>query len=90
MTGAASGIGRAITLALAKEGADLFLIDIDAPKLAEVAADARGLGVEVLTAVCDLAEPAQISATVNAMLSQWGRLDILINNAGVAYLRRDP
>jgi 3-oxoacyl-[acyl-carrier protein] reductase len=85
VTGAAGGIGRAIALALAKEGADLFLIDIDRAKLDEVARETRACGVEVITRICDLAEPAQISAAVKALLSTWGGLNILVNNAGVTY-----
>jgi 3-oxoacyl-[acyl-carrier protein] reductase len=85
VTGAASGIGRAIALALAREGADLFLVDIHAENLTTVSSEARGHGVEVVTAICDLAEPSQITATVNSLLAEWGRLDILINNAGLTY-----
>jgi 3-oxoacyl-[acyl-carrier protein] reductase len=85
VTGAASGIGRAITLELASEGADLFLVDIDAANLETVADQARRHGVEAVTVVCDLAEPAQVTAAVNALLAKWGRLNILVNNAGVTY-----
>jgi 3-oxoacyl-[acyl-carrier protein] reductase len=85
VTGAASGIGRAIALELAKEGTDLFLVDIDVEKLAAVAGEARGHGVEVINAVCDLAEPDQISAAVNRLHTAWGELNILINNAGIVY-----
>jgi short-subunit dehydrogenase len=85
VTGAASGIGRAIALALAKEGADLFLIDIDQEHLAAVAREAQGHGVEVITVRCDLAEPAQIGAAVERLRATWGRLNILVNNAGIAY-----
>ena len=51
VTGAASGIGRALALALAREGAELFLIDIDEGKLAGVAGAARALGATVTTLV---------------------------------------
>lgn len=85
VTGAASGIGRAITMALAREGADLFLIDIDRAKLDEVAREARACGVEAIAHICDLAEPAQITAAVKAVLSAWGGLNILVNNAGITY-----
>src|SRR5437763_1041785 len=64
VTGAANGIGRAIALALAAEGADLFLVDIDGGNLSAAAVGARAYGVEVVTCVCDLAEPAQVSAAV--------------------------
>jgi 3-oxoacyl-[acyl-carrier protein] reductase len=84
VTGAASGIGRALTLALAREGADLYLVDIDEVNLAAVAREARGFGVAVATQVCDLTQPAQISATVRSLLSE-GAPHILVNNAGVAY-----
>src|SRR5258705_9895256 len=85
VTGAASGIGRAIALALAREGADLFLLDIDEANLAATAREAQRAGVTAVTRVCDLAQPAEISAAVGALVAAWGRLDILVNNAGIAY-----
>ena len=84
MTGAASGIGRAIALDLAREGADLFLVDIQCDALEAVAVEARGRGVTVLTSVRDLTQPTEVSATVREVLAAWGGLNILINNAGVA------
>jgi NAD(P)-dependent dehydrogenase (short-subunit alcohol dehydrogenase family) len=84
VTGAASGIGRALGLALAREGADLFLVDVDGAGLGAVAAEARSHGVEVVTRLCDLREASEISAAVAAVLAMWTRLDILVNNAGVA------
>lgn len=57
VTGAASGIGRAIALALAREGVDLYLVDIDDLKIDPVAREARAHGVEVRTVHCDLARP---------------------------------
>jgi 3-oxoacyl-[acyl-carrier protein] reductase len=85
VTGAGAGIGRAIGLALAREGADLFLIDIDNDKLEAVALEARALGVTVVTRMCDLAEPAAISATTRSLIAEWGALNILINNAGLTW-----
>jgi 3-oxoacyl-[acyl-carrier protein] reductase len=85
VTGAASGIGRSIALALAREGVDLYLVDIDDVKIDRVACDARRHGIEVRTAHCDLARPEQITAVVESVLSGWGRLNILVNNAGVVY-----
>src|SRR5882757_9125998 len=85
VTGAASGIGRAIALALAREGADVFLLDIDAANLASAAEAARCLGVTAIVRHCDLTEPAQISAAVAALQAEWGGLNILINNAGITY-----
>jgi 3-oxoacyl-[acyl-carrier protein] reductase len=85
ITGAASGIGRAIALELAGEGADLFLIDIKRDELADVAAEARRRGVEAKTAVCDLGDRAQISAVVDQVRATWNTLNILVNNAGVLY-----
>jgi len=85
VTGAASGIGRAIALALAREGADLYLVDVDGEKLDVTAGNARRCGVDVVTRVCDLADPKQVAATIDSLLSTWGRLNILVNNAGTAY-----
>jgi 3-oxoacyl-[acyl-carrier protein] reductase len=85
VTGAASGIGRAIALALAREGVDLYLVDIDDLKIDPVAREARAHGVEVRTVHCDLARPEEITALVENVLRGWGRLNILVNNAGVAH-----
>ena len=85
VTGAASGIGRAIALALAREGADLFLVDINVEKLAAVAREARDHGVEAITTTRDLAEPDEVAAAVASLRAAWGSLNILVNNAGIAY-----
>ncbi len=85
VTGAASGIGRAIALALARRGVRLFLLDIDSVGLADVACQAREIGVEVIAEACNLADREAVSTSVQSLLRQWGTLDILVNNAGVAY-----
>jgi short-subunit dehydrogenase len=85
VTGAASGIGRAIAIALAEEGADLYLIDIDEVNLQDAAREAKSHGVEVITSLCDLSDSAKVSAVVRKLLSTWDRLNILVNNAGLLY-----
>ena len=85
VTGAASGIGRAIAVALAEAGAGLYLVDIDEAGLERTGREAASRGAQVVTAVCDLQAPAQISAAVRAVLSRWNTLNILINNAGVLF-----
>jgi len=85
VTGAASGIGRAIALALAKEGADLFLVDIDRDGLAIIADEARGHGVDVIAVVCDLADSGQIGTALDKLRGTWNALNILVNNAGITY-----
>jgi short-subunit dehydrogenase len=88
VTGAASGIGRAIALRLAREGANLFLVDIDEPKLRAVVEEVRDKGVEAFGRVCDVAIPREVSAAVAELLSRWGGVDILVNNAGITYYGR--
>jgi short-subunit dehydrogenase len=85
VTGSASGIGRAIALSLAREGAHLCLLDVDAAKLSLVAAEARKHGNLVVDVPCDLAHPEEITAVTKTLLQEWGGLDILINNAGISY-----
>lgn len=85
VTGAASGIGRAIALALSREGASLRLLDIDDQNLEQTARDARALGVAVTTRHCDLTQPAQISDVVAEILGSGDPIHILINNAGLAF-----
>lgn len=85
VTGAASGIGRSIALALAREGADLYLLDVDEAGLASTVTEAKALGVDAIAARCDLSQPAEISRVLAEMLRNWPQIDILVNNAGVAY-----
>lgn len=83
ITGAASGIGRAIALALAEKGANLWLVDKDEMGLTKTGEVAKTFDVKVKSTVCDLADPSQVSACVEAVLSTWGYLNILVNSAGV-------
>ena len=85
ITGAASGIGRAIALALAREGANLVLVDIDRQRLSNVADEVRQLGVQVAAYVADVSRPPEIHRVVNALLEGQVAVDILVNNAGIAF-----
>jgi short-subunit dehydrogenase len=85
VSGAASGIGRAIAVQLAQEGTHLFLVDIDQPGMAKTAAEARTAGVEVITRRCDMSQPQDVSSAVAEVLSRWQGVDILVNNAGITY-----
>ena len=87
VTGAASGIGRSIALALAAEGAALFLIDRDAEGLNRVKDAAGAHGVDVFTRVCNLEIPEEVSAAIAQVRATWDEtIHILANCAGtVAY-----
>jgi NAD(P)-dependent dehydrogenase (short-subunit alcohol dehydrogenase family) len=85
VTGAGSGLGKAIALRLAREGANLHLVDIDLAAAEKVAEEARALGVTAAAAQCDVADLAQLERVVQEMLAHWGGIDILVNNAGVAW-----
>ena len=85
ITGAASGIGRAIALELARHRARLFLIDVNPEALQETLVEVQSLRVDAAVHVCDLAEPAQIAEAAAAAESAWGGVDLLVNNAGIAY-----
>lgn len=83
VTGASSGIGLAIALMLAEEGYDLTLASRTAAKL-EAAAEHSGFaGVEVQALPCDVGDGAAIASLVEAHRDRFGRLDVLVNNAGL-------
>ncbi|WP_439578756.1 SDR family NAD(P)-dependent oxidoreductase [Elioraea sp.] len=83
ITGGAAGIGLATARALAAEGARLALLDTDAARLEEAAAELRGSGAEVLALPASVAEPAEVCAAFAELDARWGGLDMLVNNAGV-------
>lgn len=84
VTGAGGGIGRGIALALARRGCHLALADIDAAGLAATAAQAEALGVRTSRHVVDVADRAAVAALPAALVEAHGRVDVLVNNAGVA------
>jgi len=84
ITGAATGIGRALALRLAQEGAQLCLVDINKDLLAEAAAALKQKGATVSTYVVDVADSAQVEALAGNVVRDHGRVEMLINNAGVA------
>ncbi|MBW2416114.1 MAG: SDR family oxidoreductase [Deltaproteobacteria bacterium] len=88
VTGAAAGIGRSIALALAKEGVDLALLDLDRDGLEHVAEEVGQLGVEAVTFVADVADPEQVSGCLASLRADPRGLHILINNAGVLHFDR--
>ncbi|HET7351226.1 MAG TPA: 3-oxoacyl-ACP reductase [Marmoricola sp.] len=82
VTGAGAGLGRADALALARAGADVVLNDL--PGAAEEAAEeVRALGVEALVVPGDVGEGATTSAMMQAATEKLGRLDVVVNNAGI-------
>lgn len=86
VTGASSGIGEATALALATEGAKVALAARRVDHLAALAQRITECGGEALALACDVASEAQVNAAVQAVQEKWGRLDVLVNNAGIAVL----
>lgn len=87
VTGASRGLGRAIALALAEEGAALVLVARGGQALNEVAAQIEAMGRDAFVVTCDVRQPAEVRAIVDRTLAEWSRIDVLVNSAGVA-LRR--
>lgn len=83
VTGAASGLGRGTALALARAGADVLLVDMNAAGLEETAAAAKALGVKAVVNATDLSKAENCKAAVAAAVAAFGRLDALCNVAGV-------
>ena len=83
VTGAARGIGAATALALAEAGARVALVDRDAEGI-ERTADAIGrAGSDALAIPADVTDAPAIERAVDAVVAEWGRLDVLVNNAGI-------
>ncbi|HJM61037.1 MAG: SDR family oxidoreductase [Alphaproteobacteria bacterium] len=85
VTGASRGIGRAIALAYAAEGAHLVIAARSGDALATLAHNIESEGREALAVVTDLADEAAIAALAEATLERFGRLDVLVNNAAIIH-----
>lgn len=84
VTGARRGIGRGISLELAREGADVAINDVEGQAQAEaVAEEIRALGRRATVVMADVAQPDQVQAMIEQVVQALGGLDILVNNAGV-------
>ncbi len=81
VTGGGRGIGRDIALAYAKEGAHVVINDVDPTTSAQTAKDAAALGSKSLSIVADVAKSADIARMVDTVVTERGRVDILVNNA---------
>ena len=87
ITGAAQGIGRGIALRLAKEGADIALVDLNPEKLRHVAEEVQVLGRKASTFVADVGDREQVFQAVEHAHSTLGGLDIMVNNAGISQVK---
>ena len=83
ITGGSRGIGRACALALAKDGIDIAILDLNEEGAAQVAEEIRALGVEALWVSANVSSYSEVEAAVSKILEDWGKVDILINNAGI-------
>jgi NAD(P)-dependent dehydrogenase (short-subunit alcohol dehydrogenase family) len=83
VTGAASGLGRVTALALARAGADLCIVDLNAAGLEDTANEVRAFGVRALIHATDLSAAANCPVAVAAAVAAFGRLDALCNVAGI-------
>jgi NAD(P)-dependent dehydrogenase (short-subunit alcohol dehydrogenase family) len=82
VTGASQGIGRAVALELAKVGAHVVACSRRRPAVDAVADDVRALGRKALSVACDVGDATQVDEVVARTLAEFGRVDLLVNNAG--------
>ncbi|MCS5723668.1 SDR family oxidoreductase [Herbiconiux sp. CPCC 203407] len=82
ITGAASGIGEAVARIYAANGAKVAMIDIDTPRLDEVAADITERGGDILAITATVVDEEQVRAFFAETVARWGRIDLVVNSAG--------
>lgn len=88
ITGASSGIGRLLARRVAEAGARVVLVARREALLAELARELRGIGREAMPVVCDVADRGAVFAAAERILAHFGRVDVLVNNAGYGHHRR--
>ena len=85
VTGGANGIGRSISLRLAREGVSIAICDVNMDRSEKVAEQIRVLGSEGLVLKTDVSKHTDVKYAVHETIKRFGRLDILVNNAGIGY-----
>jgi 3-oxoacyl-[acyl-carrier protein] reductase len=94
VTGAARGIGEAIALTLAREGADVVVTDVDLEGAQRVAQEIEGMGRKAKAVQADVSQREAVQRLVSEAVSLFGKVDILVNNAGIirrgTFLDHDP
>ena len=83
ITGGASGIGRVSALRFAAEGAKVVIWDIDKVRADATRGEIEGAGGQTIVAIVNTTQPEQVAAAAKAVYDQFGRIDVLINNAGI-------
>lgn len=83
VTGGGRGIGRAVALAYAKEGARVALAARSGEEIQQVKAEIEGFGCEALAVCADVSKESEVEQMVQAVLARWGKIDILFNAAGL-------
>jgi NAD(P)-dependent dehydrogenase (short-subunit alcohol dehydrogenase family) len=86
ITGGGSGIGKSIATLFAQQGACVFILDISESQGLEVATEIRKRGGKASVLVCDIAQKESVYAVFEQVIKESGRIDILINNAGIAHI----
>ena len=88
ITGAASGIGLALARKFAGEGAAIALVDMDQNALDRCERELRAAGGRVMATACDVTDPAMCTAAMDAVIREFGGIDVLVNNAGITQRSR--
>jgi len=83
VTGSGQGIGKAIALKLASEGADIALCDVVEETIKSAASEIEAMGRRTFCCKCDVSNASNVNETVNKILDNAGKIDILVNNAGL-------
>ena len=83
ITGAGAGIGKAIALTLAKEGADIAVVDLHLESVQQTAREVESLGRKSYAAQVDVSDSSAVDAFINAVVEKFDKIDILVNNAGI-------
>jgi NAD(P)-dependent dehydrogenase (short-subunit alcohol dehydrogenase family) len=83
VTGGAKGIGRFIAHTFAKQGSKVAIADIDEERLKQTLEELKGLGAQALAIPTDMRDDAQVAALTDRAVREFGRLDVMVNNAGI-------